>query len=92
MSETPNAEISLREVYDLVLSISQRLGSIPEDMHDHEARIRVLESRIDNTIPVADHETRVRSLERKVWGFAGAAAVLGAIGGNLLEQLGKLAG
>lgn len=35
--------------------------------------------------PIADHETRIRSLERRSWLLAGAAAVVGAGGAQLLE-------
>lgn len=34
-----------------------------------------------------DHETRIRGLEKKVWLVAGAAAVLGGLGGRLSDFL-----
>lgn len=51
--------------------------------HDEVKAMRVEVAKIN------DHETRLRSLERKVWGAAGAAAVLG---GGLVQGLHAIIG
>lgn len=68
-SEGP-AIVTLREVYDLVLSVKQEV-----------AGQNVPDIRID----VADHEARIRSLEKWVWRASGFAA-LGGAGLSLVVQ------
>ena len=44
MSPEPTTEITLREVYDVVLELKGELSGTPDVIRDHEARIRKLEA------------------------------------------------
>lgn len=69
---TPPAEISLREVYDLLVAVRDDVTALKAS---------------GTAKAVADHEDRIRSLERKVWIAAGAAAVIGGLFGNIAPAL-----
>lgn len=68
------AVITLREVYDLVLSVKQELSSqnVP-----------------DMKVDVTDHEARIRALEKWVWRASGLAAVAGAGLSQIISELVK---
>lgn len=59
------AEITLKEVYDVVVEVRQDVTAIKEKLDATQVDVR-------------DHETRLRSLEKLVWGAAGIGAVGGA--------------
>jgi len=44
--EPSKTEITLREVYDLVLEMKFELNRLPEKVDDHEKRIRSLEYKV----------------------------------------------
>lgn len=70
MPETYRAEITLREVYDILVDVRQDVTAIKQDL--------------DQTKNVsADHEVRLRGLEKSFWRAVGASSVLGASGGYL---------
>lgn len=64
----------------------------PPPLND-DADLRVVLARVETKVDVvitnharelADHEVRIRKLERWVWGAAGGAGVISAIGSRLL--------
>lgn len=67
-----NAEISLREVYDVLVEVRDDVTALKTSMDSTKT-------------DVADHETRIRGLEKLVWKAAGAAAVVGSGGGWLVS-------
>jgi hypothetical protein len=75
----------LREMSDKLNQAVSKLDDLVHHNSDHETRIRELEKGQQLT----DHEDRIRALERKVWGAAGAAAVLG---GGLVQGLHTILG
>jgi hypothetical protein len=70
----------------------------PRTMTDRELLIR-MDGRLGTAIATLsqsnsgvvstqlDHETRLRAVEKKLWLLAGAAAVVGSVGGNLFKVL-----
>ena len=63
------------------------LGQLVGTHQDHEARLRVLEQRVDPSN--VDHESRIRKLERAMWIWAGAAGMAGGgLGAFLANVLG----
>lgn len=69
-----NAEITLREVYDLMVEVRDDVTSLKAVMTDTKT-------------DVADHESRIRILEKLVWKVAGAATILGAVIGFGVDKL-----
>jgi len=57
------AIVTVREVYDLVLQVKERLDA---------QNVAAMQKDID------DHETRLRSMERWIWRASGMAAIGGA--------------
>lgn len=71
MSKIPTpAEITLREVFDLLTEVRDDVQALKSSMTDVRG-------------DVADHETRIRGLERAIWKAMGFAAAIGASGGWL---------
>lgn len=91
------------ELRDMMIEMRTQLGILvtqTSTQHsDHEARIRVLEQRVDpppathgqqledHVHRIEDHEGRVRKLERAVWLWAGAAAAGGGGLGAFLASI-----
>lgn len=71
MTDGP-AIITVREVYDLVLQVKEKL-----DGQDVAAMQKDIE----------DHEQRIRGLERFVWGAAGIGAVGGAVLSQIVTRI-----
>ena len=69
---TPPAEISLREVYDLLIIVRDDLTTMKAT---------------DTASRVDDHETRLRAVEKWIWGAAGIGAVGGAVLGQVVSVL-----
>lgn len=62
---TASTEITLREVYDVLVEVREDVTSMKVTMSDVRGDI-------------ADHEARIRALEKRVWSIAGIATVAGA--------------
>lgn len=59
--QQPGVTITLRDIYERLIEISERLAGVPEQVSDHEARLRIQEAR-----PACpDHEERIRALESR---------------------------
>ena len=71
---TPNAEITLKEVYDILVDVRDDVTTIKKELEN-------------TSKDVDDHESRIRALERTIWKAAGGAAVLGAVGGWISKFL-----
>lgn len=69
---TPPAEISLREVYDLLIIVRDDLTAIKAT---------------DTAKRVDDHETRLRAVEKWVWGAAGIGVIGGAALGQVVPRM-----
>lgn len=74
--------ITLRDIYERLVEISDRLAGIPEQVSDHETRLRIQEAR---PAVCPDHETRLRALEstptvspRQLW--TTVASIIAATG------------
>lgn len=67
-------EISMREVYDLVLELRV-------EVHTHNARSE------GAFADISDHELRIRGLERWIWRASGIAAALGAAAGAIVANV-----
>lgn len=65
-----SAEITLREVYDILVEVRTDVTAIKKDLES-------------NTNSVKDHEIRIRGLERAMWKAMGVASVIGASGGYM---------
>lgn len=75
---TPNEQFAeLRATHDEVKTLSQKMEGLTNQVG---TRLVGLEQ------SASDHENRLRSLEKKVWGYAGAATILGMFGGVILER------
>lgn len=70
------AIVTVREVYDLVLQVKERIDR--QNVHDLAK-------------DVEDHETRIRGLEKWVWRASGIAALVGAGLSQALDRLGTFA-
>lgn len=60
-----SAEITLKEVYDILVEVRTDVTSIKADLKN-------------TSEDVQDHEARLRVVEKWIWGAAGAGAVGGA--------------
>jgi len=69
-------------IRDLLVEIKTRLDILVGQHSDHEARLRVIESRPE--VDLTDHEVRLRSLERRAWAALGAAVAAGGVAGKLV--------
>lgn len=67
-----SAEITLKEVYDILVDVRTDVTSIKRDLEN-------------NTTKVDDHEDRIRGLEKVIWKAMGVAAALGTGGGYLVS-------
>lgn len=63
----------LRDVHDAVTKLTGALDGRLNEVTDHEARLRVIESH-----PVATHEARITALERTKWMAIGATGLISA--------------
>ena len=63
---TANAEISLKEVYEVLVEVRDDVTSIKKELEN-------------TTKDVDDHEARIRQMEKAQWRWAGAAAAVGAV-------------
>lgn len=81
MVEEHEIRITIREVWNAVQEQGQLLHTVASDLK------RFLDShdRLDRR--VTDHEARIRTLEQKVWAASGAAALMGAVIGTLVNLL-----
>jgi hypothetical protein len=76
---TPNELFSeLRATHDEVKSVSQQMASLTDQVGTKIAALDQM---------THDHETRLRLLERKLYRWAGGAAVVGVLGGFVAERL-----
>ena len=73
--------VTQEEMYKLLLEVRDSvrdLATLPKDLADHEARIRLMESQVDQIRKVHALETRLTNIERKVWALPSAATVIAA--------------
>lgn len=76
---TPNELFSeLRATHDEVKAVSQQMASLTDTVG---TKIATLERSSE------DHEKRLRELEKRIYRWAGAAAVVGVLGGSALARL-----
>ena len=74
--------ITLRDIYERLVEISEALAGVPEKVSDHESRLRIQEAR---PAVCPDHEKRLRALEatptvspRQLW--TTVASIIAAAG------------
>lgn len=76
---TPNDMFSeLRATHDEVKSVSQQMASLTDTVGNKIANLERSAS---------DHEKRLRDVEKRIYRYAGAAAVIGVVGGFAAERL-----
>ena len=81
MNDPNVVNITLREVWEL----QQEQGKLLHQMHSDLKRSLDSHDRVRDMVD--DHETRIRAIERRVWQASGAAALVGAVLGTLVNML-----
>lgn len=69
-----NAEITLKEVYDILVDVRNDVTSIKSDLKNTSEDVK-------------DHEGRLRALEKWIWAAAGAGMLGGAGLSQVFTQL-----
>lgn len=76
---TPNEQFAeLRATHDEVKAVSQQMSNLTDQVG---SRLTGLEA------STLDHESRLRVLERRLYRWAGGAAVIGVLGGFIAERI-----
>lgn len=83
MNDPNVVNITLREVWES----QQEQGKLLHQMHSDLKRSLDSHDRVRDMVD--DHEDRIRSIERRVWQASGAAALIGATLGTLVNLLVK---
>lgn len=83
MNDPNVVNITLREVWEL----QQEQGKLLHQMHSDLKRSLDSHDRVRDMVD--DHEDRIRAIERRVWQASGAAALVGAVLGTLVNMLVK---
>lgn len=83
MNDSNVVNITLREVWES----QQEQGKLLHQMHSDLKRSLDSHDRVRDMVD--DHEDRIRSIERRVWQASGAAALIGATLGTLVNLLVK---
>lgn len=71
--------ITIREVW----AVQQEQSKVLTEMASNLKRFLDSHDRLD--VRVTDHEGRIRTLEQKVWAASGAAALMGALIGTVIN-------
>lgn len=73
--------ITIKEVW----ATQQEQGKVLVEMHSNLKRFLDSHDRLEGR--VTDHEARIRTLEQKVWAASGAAALMGATIGTIINLI-----
>lgn len=77
----------VQEVRDSVIKIEQQVGSMVAITNDHEERLRKVEELRAVGVTVENQGAALEDLKRKVYQFSGAATVLGALSGTVINKI-----
>lgn len=81
MTDENEVRITIKEVWSAV----QSQGTVLTKMSSNLERFLDSHDRLETR--VTDHEARIRTLEQKVWAASGAAALMGATIGTIINLI-----